>query len=222
MTVPGRSQAAAQRRQLRAAPPPPGSRPSRPAVRQPPAASRPRARQPLAATGRRRAALLPRRPARQRGPAARTPQATPGSQGRCPARCARPRPASPTPCPVPPTRRPCKLDEAVVSGLPHSLRQAAVVRTCVGCGVRAAKSDLLRLVAVGDVIVADAAARMPGRGAYLHPSQGCLDRARRRRAFPRALRLQGPLRDDELDGFTWQPPPGGQPAAAAGEAARDR
>jgi uncharacterized protein len=63
----------------------------------------------------------------------------------------------------------------------------------VGCGVRAAKSDLLRLVAVGDEIVADPPARMPGRGAYLHPSQGCWQRAQRRRAVPRALRLPGPL-----------------------------
>ncbi len=73
-----------------------------------------------------------------------------------------------------------------------------VIRTCVGCGVRAVKSDLLRVVAVGDEIVADPAARMPGRGAYLHPSPDCLERARRRRAFPRALRAPGPLRDGKL------------------------
>ncbi|HMH93422.1 MAG TPA: YlxR family protein [Streptosporangiaceae bacterium] len=62
----------------------------------------------------------------------------------------------------------------------------------MGCGVRTAKSDLLRLVAVGNEIVPDAAARLPGRGAYLHPSQECLARAQRRRAIPRALRLSGP------------------------------
>jgi uncharacterized protein len=106
----------------------------------------------------------------------------------------------------------------VVSGLPHSLRQVAVVRTCVGCGARAAKPDLLRLVAVGDVLVADVAARMPGRGAYLHPSQGCLERARRRRAFPRALHLPGPLRDDGLARFLGQQQSAGQQAGEAGEA----
>jgi uncharacterized protein len=58
--------------------------------------------------------------------------------------------------------------------------------------VRAAKSDLLRLVAVGDEIVPDVAARLPGRGAYLHPSEECLARAQRRRAIPRALRVSGP------------------------------
>ena len=63
------------------------------------------------------------------------------------------------------------------------------VRTCVGCGARSAKSDLLRLVAIGNEIVPDAAARLPGRGAYLHLSRECLERAQRRRALTRALRL---------------------------------
>jgi predicted RNA-binding protein YlxR (DUF448 family) len=35
--------------------------------------------------------------------------------------------------------------------------------------------------------------RRPGRGAWLHPSPDCLDLAIRRRAFPRALRVPGPL-----------------------------
>src|SRR6266702_3371239 len=68
----------------------------------------------------------------------------------------------------------------------------SVIRTCVGCGTRAAKSDLLRVVAVDGEIVVDPGARRPGRGAYLHPSTDCLERARRRRAVPRALRATGP------------------------------
>ena len=68
-----------------------------------------------------------------------------------------------------------------------------VMRTCVGCKERVVKSSLLRLVAAGDVIQPDPRARLPGRGAYLHPSLGCLDLARRRRAFPRALRAAGSL-----------------------------
>jgi predicted RNA-binding protein YlxR (DUF448 family) len=59
----------------------------------------------------------------------------------------------------------------------------------VGCGVRTAKSDLLRLVVIQNEIVPDAAARLPGRGAYLHSSRECLERAQRRRALTRALRL---------------------------------
>ena len=72
------------------------------------------------------------------------------------------------------------------------------MRTCVGCKERTEKSSLLRLVAVGDVIRPDPQARLPGRGAYLHPSLACLDLARRRRAFPRALRTAGSLSSNGL------------------------
>jgi uncharacterized protein len=75
------------------------------------------------------------------------------------------------------------------------------VRTCVGCRVRAAKSSLLRLVATEDGIIPDPQARLPGRGAYLHPSLECLKLAQRRRAFPRALRVTGPLGDDVLASY---------------------
>jgi len=55
------------------------------------------------------------------------------------------------------------------------------------------KSSLLRLVAVGDDILPDPQARLPGRGAYVHPSPACFELARRRRVFTRALRAAGPL-----------------------------
>ena len=84
---------------------------------------------------------------------------------------------------------------------PYPSARGAVIRTCVGCGTRAAKSDLLRIVAVDGEIVVDPSARRPGRGAYLHPSKDCLERARRRRAIPRALRAAGPLADDDLVRF---------------------
>ena len=67
------------------------------------------------------------------------------------------------------------------------------IRTCVGCRERAAKQDLLRVVAQGEGLVPDPDGRAPGRGAYLHRSTACLDSALRRRAFPRALRVPGPL-----------------------------
>ncbi|MFA1559108.1 YlxR family protein [Actinomadura chokoriensis] len=71
--------------------------------------------------------------------------------------------------------------------------RTAPVRTCAGCRVRTAKSDLLRLVVVEGVIVPDPRGRLPGRGAHLHPDLACLELAERRRAFPRAFRLPGPL-----------------------------
>ncbi|TDD82598.1 YlxR family protein [Actinomadura darangshiensis] len=76
--------------------------------------------------------------------------------------------------------------------------RAVPARTCVGCRVRTAKSDLLRLVVVEDVIVPDPHGRLPGRGAHLHPDLECLALAERRRAFPRAFRLPGPLDDGAL------------------------
>ena len=87
------------------------------------------------------------------------------------------------------------LDIGMIARSQHSQPQPGSfpVRTCVGCRERAVKSSLLRLVADGDDIVPDPRARRPGRGAYLHPSLDCLDKARRRRAFPRALRVTGPL-----------------------------
>ncbi|WP_103953810.1 YlxR family protein [Nonomuraea solani] len=71
--------------------------------------------------------------------------------------------------------------------------QAVPQRTCVGCRVRTAKSELLRLVRVEDSIVPDLRGRLPGRGASLHPALSCLELAERRRAFPRAFRVAGPL-----------------------------
>jgi uncharacterized protein len=62
------------------------------------------------------------------------------------------------------------------------------VRTCLGCRQRAPRSSLLRIVARDGRAVVDAAARLPGRGAWLHPDRGCLDAAVKKRAFGRALR----------------------------------
>ncbi|WP_322761350.1 YlxR family protein [Frankia sp. Cr2] len=72
-------------------------------------------------------------------------------------------------------------------------RRAEPIRTCVGCRTQAARADLVRMVAVGGELTPDVRRRMPGRGAHLHPDLACLDLAERRRAFPRALRVPGPL-----------------------------
>ena len=52
------------------------------------------------------------------------------------------------------------------------------VRSCVACGVKMAKVQLVRVVrtALGSVTV-DATGRAPGRGAYLCRTLGCWDRA---------------------------------------------
>lgn len=71
----------------------------------------------------------------------------------------------------------------------------------MGCRKRAAKHQLLRVTAVEGVCVPDPRGALPGRGAHLHPEPACLDLAVRRRAFPRAFRLQGTLDTGRLSEF---------------------
>ena len=71
------------------------------------------------------------------------------------------------------------------------------LRTCIGCGKRDARAALLRLSQVeGSAVVVDPAKSSPGRGAWLHPSWECFDKARKSRRITRALRL--------TDGVSWQ------------------
>jgi predicted RNA-binding protein YlxR (DUF448 family) len=69
----------------------------------------------------------------------------------------------------------------------------------VGCRNRAAASDLLRIVVESPSgegsrrLVPDLRGGMPGRGAHLHPDPECLALAERRKAFGRALRVEGLL-----------------------------
>lgn len=69
-------------------------------------------------------------------------------------------------------------------------------RTCIGCRRRDDRSRLLRVVAGANdgeliVVVPDPGARLAGRGAWLHPVRQCLALGERRKAFGRALRVQG-------------------------------
>ncbi len=64
---------------------------------------------------------------------------------------------------------------------------AVAVRTCIGCGATAARGELVRLRIEGERVVIDRRGA-GGRGAWLHPSGECLERAARRRAFGRAFR----------------------------------
>ncbi|AKU16479.1 YlxR family protein [Luteipulveratus mongoliensis] len=86
----------------------------------------------------------------------------------------------------------------------HAVRQPplhASRRTCVGCRRRDDRSALLRVVALvvegsaahAVAVVPDTRERLPGRGAWLHPTADCLAEADRRRAFGRALRVNAAL-----------------------------
>ncbi len=59
--------------------------------------------------------------------------------------------------------------------------------------MRASRSALLRVVSQDNILIVDERAVLPGRGAWLHPTQECMDAALRRRAFARALRVSAPL-----------------------------
>ncbi|WP_447040306.1 DUF448 domain-containing protein [Streptomyces sp. DSM 118878] len=83
-----------------------------------------------------------------------------------------------------------------MSGRTHT--RARPERTCVGCRERAAQSGLLRIVEKEGACVPDPSGTLPGRGAYVHPALVCLDLAVRRRAFPRAFRVRGPLDTEAL------------------------
>lgn len=62
------------------------------------------------------------------------------------------------------------------------------MRTCIGCRQVAAKRELLRVVADGERVAMDGAARLPGRGAYVHRRTGCIEAAAARGGLARAFR----------------------------------
>ena len=69
-------------------------------------------------------------------------------------------------------------------------------RSCIGCGRRAPKASLRRIVLAGDRVVADSAGTGTGRGAYLC-GPGCVAPALRRRALGRAFK-RAVLNPDDL------------------------
>jgi predicted RNA-binding protein YlxR (DUF448 family) len=73
------------------------------------------------------------------------------------------------------------------------------VRSCVGCHARVNRVDLLRVVQREGQVLPDERAVLPGRGAWVHQSQQCVDQAVTRGAFSRALRVSGKLDASPLE-----------------------
>ena len=71
----------------------------------------------------------------------------------------------------------------------------------MACGRRASKAALRRVVVVGDRVVADPAATLPGRGAYVCDAT-CAQTAIDRRAFPRAFRRAVSVGDDLVESIS--------------------
>lgn len=64
------------------------------------------------------------------------------------------------------------------------------IRTCMGCGRKAEKAALIRVVnAPGSTLRVDLHQRLPGRGAWLHPHKDCYARARKTGRLTRSIRL---------------------------------
>lgn len=71
-------------------------------------------------------------------------------------------------------------------------RQRQPQRTCAGCGGKASRNTLIRVVAdAGLHLVVDSQRTLPGRGAWVHPAPECVAGAQQRRALPRLLKLPG-------------------------------
>ncbi|MBQ3651666.1 MAG: YlxR family protein [Clostridia bacterium] len=72
------------------------------------------------------------------------------------------------------------------------------MRMCVACREMKPKKELIRVVRTPEgEIVADATGRKNGRGAYLCPVEGCLNKAIKTRALERAL--EQPLSEAAAD-----------------------
>lgn len=81
-----------------------------------------------------------------------------------------------------------------------SVRKVEPIRTCLGCRVKGAKRELLRLVpGSGGVIVVDPQGRHPGRGAYVHIRRECWIIGQRR--VRSSLKLSDPVDLADVDEF---------------------
>jgi uncharacterized protein len=73
---------------------------------------------------------------------------------------------------------------------------------CVGCREKAPQEALIRFVNAGGRVTHDPDRRLPGRGAWLHPSPECWALAVQRNAFARAFRAK--VEGIDSNGISWQ------------------
>ncbi|HOJ92636.1 MAG TPA: YlxR family protein [Dictyoglomaceae bacterium] len=62
------------------------------------------------------------------------------------------------------------------------------LRTCIGCGEKKAKRELIRIVRKKDKILFDSTGKVSGRGTYICPKTECLEKALKKKALSRALK----------------------------------
>ncbi len=69
-------------------------------------------------------------------------------------------------------------------------------RTCIGCRLEAGKRTLIRIVRTADQrVVVDPTGKASGRGAYLHGTRSCWEKALKGSSIEHALKLI-PARED--------------------------
>jgi uncharacterized protein len=68
------------------------------------------------------------------------------------------------------------------------------IRTCISCGEKRVKKELVRLVSdVNRVVKLDLRKSMPGRGAYVCTREKCMERAMQDRLLGKAFKVRGPF-----------------------------
>lgn len=83
--------------------------------------------------------------------------------------------------------------------------QSVPIRTCAGCGKRDARGKMLRVVADPDGhLKVDLRRALPGRGAWVHQAPSCVAQARKRRAFPRILKISASVMEDYASENFWE------------------
>jgi len=74
------------------------------------------------------------------------------------------------------------------------------IRTCISCGTKRDKKDLIRLVlTAGEVVVQDISGQGKGRGAYVCADKSCLMALKTSKRLNRAFRTRNRLVYDQFE-----------------------
>lgn len=71
------------------------------------------------------------------------------------------------------------------------------MRKCVGCMESKPKKELIRIAGYENTVTLDPGGRAKGRGAYLCPDKKCLEKAKKKRALNRSLKME--INQEQMD-----------------------
>ncbi len=72
------------------------------------------------------------------------------------------------------------------------MNKSVPIRKCIACGARKNKMELVRIVNNKGKIIIDPRGNIPGRGAYICPSEQCLKNAQKNNKIEKALKTEIP------------------------------